>query len=115
MEWIAAITGEFQTDHPSCVDSDLRELIVTYNDTATAAQRQKLRPLLIRMIGTFGDGQGRARSVVFARTEMRPRNRYTAEEWDAILETLDKILPETVDLPPGVAERALEFCGGPNG
>jgi hypothetical protein len=111
MEWVAAIVGECHDDHPSCVCPVLTEYVIVLNDSCSSRQRQELRPLLVRMINTRGDGKAGERKTALSQDHMRYRGGgYTAAEFKAILKTLDEMLPETVELSPEIAERALDFC-----
>jgi hypothetical protein len=57
MEWVAYLAGEKHTDQPVCVDAPLRSFGISLNDDWDDERRQKLRPYLVRCIGTAGDGR----------------------------------------------------------
>ena len=64
MEWVSYIAGLRHTDAPECVSPVLRTFTINLNDGWDTEQRQKLVPLLPRMVGTNGDGQDEARSYL---------------------------------------------------
>lgn len=64
MEWVARLTGEAHTDRPGATSAVAAEYVRSLNDVLDDEPRQRLRPYLVRMIGTAGDGldEGRAQS-----------------------------------------------------
>jgi hypothetical protein len=56
MEWVSHLAGEAHSDEPSCVSPVLRAMCIALNDGLEHAPRQRLRPHLVRTIGTAGDG-----------------------------------------------------------
>ena len=52
MEAVSFIAGEQITDHPSCVDTTMSDFLIRLNDTADEEQRQRLRPYVVRLVGT---------------------------------------------------------------
>lgn len=68
MEVVSMLAGEELTDAPDCASPVLGGITRRLNDQWDDEQRQKLLPLLPRMIGTADDGKDEARS-------------YTASDW----------------------------------
>ena len=64
MEVVAWLAGLGHTDCPECASPVLRDFTINLNDQWGHEQRQKLIPLLPRMVGTAGDGQDEARSYL---------------------------------------------------
>ncbi len=56
MEWVAQLTGEVHTDRPSAASAVAAEYVRSLNDVLDDEPRQRLRPYLVRMLGTAGDG-----------------------------------------------------------
>jgi hypothetical protein len=54
MEAVAFIAGEKFTDHPKCVSLTLAAFGRTLNDSLMTEQRQRLIPLIPKLIGTVG-------------------------------------------------------------
>ena len=115
-EWMAYIAGEPQTDHPACVDPFLVQLFVTLNDMFGDEDRQRLRPLLARAIGTKDDGIDRptisserwTAKFGFGHTLTAP---FSPSEVQQLLDHAEAMLPTVrVDLPVAVVERAREVC-----
>ena len=88
MEWTAYLAGEEHSDSPKCVDPPLRRFAMSLNDQWDDEQRQKLRPYLVRCIGTAGDG----------RTEERG---WLAMDW-----LIREFTPAFLDLRPELAHHA---------
>jgi hypothetical protein len=57
MEWVSHLAGEPHSDQPECVSPVLRAFCIALNDGLEDEPRQRLRPYLVRTIGTAGDGQ----------------------------------------------------------
>src|SRR5689334_5294532 len=66
MEWVSYLAGEDHSDSPKCVDIVLRKFSIGLNDRLPDDLRQQLRPYLVRMIGTAGDGMGEQRRWMVA-------------------------------------------------
>lgn len=62
MEWVTYLAGEPHSDAPACVSEVLRRFICALNDALEDAPRQRLRPYLVRTIGTSEDGLDETRS-----------------------------------------------------
>jgi hypothetical protein len=62
MEWVSYLAGEPHGDQPACVSPVLRAFCTTLNDNLEDGPRQRLRPYLVRTIGTADDGLDEARS-----------------------------------------------------
>jgi hypothetical protein len=54
MEAVAWLAGEPHTDHPECVSPVIGEFVRSWNDAMNDTDRQILKPLLPRLIGTRG-------------------------------------------------------------
>ena len=63
-EVVAWLAGEGHTDAPKCASPVLRRFVIGLNDRWDDTQRQKLAPLLPRMVGTAGDGKDERRSFL---------------------------------------------------
>lgn len=63
-EAVAYMAGLDITSSPACVSPVLRVFTIALNDAWDSTQRQKLKPYLVRQIGTAGDGQDEARSYL---------------------------------------------------
>lgn len=63
-EYIAWVAGEPHSDSPKCVSPVLNFFTMSYNDALDDETRQRLRPYLVRQIGTAGDGQDEVRSFL---------------------------------------------------
>ena len=63
-EFASYLAGEPHSDHPRCVSPVLNSFMVSWNDGLDDETRQKLRPYIVRTLGTAGDGQDRARSYM---------------------------------------------------
>jgi hypothetical protein len=119
MEWVAFIAGEEHSDEPVCVSDYLADLCRGLNDYWSDKDRQRLRPYLVRCIGTADDGLDDVRERLAYEVVMtRPygvcacTGCLAALGPDVILPLLDRMLPTvTIDLPAPVAERAREVCG----
>jgi hypothetical protein len=61
MEWVSYLAGEPHSDQPACVSPVLRAFCTTLNDHLEDGPRQRLRPYLVRTIGTADDGLDEAR------------------------------------------------------
>lgn len=64
MEVVAWLAGEGHTDAPACASRVLRNYTIALNDRWNDEQRQRLKPFLIRMIGTGDDGKDAARGRI---------------------------------------------------
>lgn len=64
MEYVAYVAGEPHSDTPKCVSPVLTRFVIALNDSLDDETRQRLRPYLVRQIGTAGDGQDEARSYM---------------------------------------------------
>ena len=64
MEVVAWLADQGHTDAPSCSSRVLRAFTIRLNDRWNTLDRQRLIPLLPRMIGTANDGQDEARSYL---------------------------------------------------
>jgi hypothetical protein len=62
MEWASHVAGEPHSDQPACVSPVVRAFCVALNDGLADEPRQRLRPYLVRTIGTAGDGLDAARA-----------------------------------------------------
>jgi len=62
MEWVSYLAGEPHSDEPACVSPVLRAFCTSLNDSLDDSSRQRLRPYLVRTIGTANDGFDEARS-----------------------------------------------------
>lgn len=61
MEAAAWVAGEPHSDHPDCVSPVLGAFMRRWNDDLDDEGRQKLKPFILRAVGTGGDGQDEAR------------------------------------------------------
>jgi hypothetical protein len=57
MEWVAHLAGEPHTDAPATVSPVLAAFTRSFNDALEDGPRQRLRPYLVRTIGTAADGR----------------------------------------------------------
>jgi hypothetical protein len=64
LEAAAYIAGEPHSDHPQCVDPILGAYGRRLNDRLGDKDRQKLKPILPRLIGTANDGKSTARTAI---------------------------------------------------
>ena len=64
MEVVSWLAGEGFTDAPACASPVLRVFTISLNDQWNAEQRQRLVPLLPRMVGTADDGLDETRSYL---------------------------------------------------
>lgn len=64
LEACAYLAGEPWSDHPQCVSPVLGEYGRGLNDCLPADKRQRLVPLIPRLIGTAGDGKDERRSYL---------------------------------------------------
>ena len=55
LEAVAWLVGEKHSDHPACVSPVLGAFCRSWNDSLDDVNRQKLKPYLVRLIGTAGD------------------------------------------------------------
>jgi hypothetical protein len=62
MEAVAWLAGESHSDHPACTSRVLGAFLRAWNDALDDKGRQKLKPYLLRSIGTAGDGHDEARA-----------------------------------------------------
>ena len=56
MELVAWLAGEPHSDHPKCASPVLTRFAMSWNDALDDEGRQKLKPLLPRIVGTANDG-----------------------------------------------------------
>lgn len=61
MEAAAWIAGEPHSDRPKCVSPVIAAFMRTWNDALDDEQRQGLKPYIVRVIGTAGDGHDEER------------------------------------------------------
>ena len=61
MEAAAWVAREPHSDHPDCVSPVLGAFLRRWNDDLDDEDRQKLKPFVLRVVGTAGDGQDEAR------------------------------------------------------
>lgn len=65
MEWVSMLADEGFTDAPGCASRALRRYTMDINDAWGYEKRQQLKPYLVRMIGTAGDGkEGERREIL---------------------------------------------------
>jgi hypothetical protein len=64
MEAVAWVAGEPWTDRPACVSTVLGRYGRNLNDALPDDRRQELRPLILQLIGTRGDGHDEARGYM---------------------------------------------------
>lgn len=64
MEVVSWLAGQGFTDAPGCASRVLTKYTINLNDTWKEADRQRLVPLLPRMVGTAGDGKDEARAYL---------------------------------------------------
>ena len=62
MEWVSHLAGEPHRDDPACVSLVLRAFCTALNDSLEQGPRQRLRPYLVRTIGTADDALDESRS-----------------------------------------------------
>jgi len=121
LEWVSYIAGERHSALPECVSGEVRNAGIWLNDVAGGCgkDRESLRPLLLRMIGTAGDGKYIERAIAINESRYNPTlppgvavfsREATAIRWQSLYDTLDRILPREVELPPKMLDRALAFC-----
>lgn len=67
MEVVAWLADEDHTDIPKCVSPVLGDYVRSLNDQWGDDERQVLKPYLVRMIGTGGDGKEETRRKVVVR------------------------------------------------
>jgi hypothetical protein len=67
MEVVAWLADEGHTDAPQCASPVLRRYTIRLNDRWDATKRQTLKPYLLRMIGTGGDGKDEIRERIAAK------------------------------------------------
>ena len=104
MEFVSYLAGEEHSDHPMCVDPLLGHIMRGVNDWLLDKDRQKLRPLLARCIGTFEDGhyderwaKARAFNIKMPGSSL---NSSDPEHVKAYLKFLETLLPtELVEIP----------------
>jgi hypothetical protein len=63
-EFASYLAGEPHSDQPTCVSPILNRFMVNLNDALDDEKRQKLRPYIVRTLGTAGDGQDEMRSYM---------------------------------------------------
>ncbi len=63
-EFAAYLAGEAHSDQPECVSPVLNKFMVNWNDSLDDETRQRLRPYIVRTLGTAGDEQDEARSYM---------------------------------------------------
>jgi pantothenate kinase-related protein Tda10 len=63
-------------DHPPCVADVISDFAINYNDSALQDERDKLRPIIPKMLGTKGDGKAKWRDKYLRRllTEVEQKN-----------------------------------------
>ena len=66
MEAVSILADEGFTDAPDCASPVLRRFTITLNDRWDDERRQTLKPYLLRMIGTGGDGKDPLREQIAA-------------------------------------------------
>jgi hypothetical protein len=66
MEFGAYLAGLEHTDKPACVSPILLTLMISFNDQMDDKTRQRLRPYIVRTLGTAGDGQDERRGYIAA-------------------------------------------------
>ena len=66
MELGAYLAGLEHTDRPACVSPVLLSLMIGLNDHMDDETRQRLRPYIVRALGTAGDGQDERRGYMVA-------------------------------------------------
>ena len=64
MEFTAYLAGEPHSDQPVCVSPILRSFCIELNDRWDDEMRQRLRPYLVRCIGTTDDGRDEERGYL---------------------------------------------------
>ncbi len=64
MEFGAYLAGLEHTDEPACVSPVLLEFMINLNDSLDDEKRQRLRPYIVRTLGTTKDGQDERRSYM---------------------------------------------------
>lgn len=64
MELVSWLAGQGFTDAPSCASPVIRGYVIALNDRWPDQRRQSLRPFLVPMIGTGGDGLDRLRERI---------------------------------------------------
>ena len=64
MEYASYLAGERHSDRPACVSPVLLNFMIAFNDGLDDETRQKLRPYIVRTLGTAGDGQDVKRSYM---------------------------------------------------
>src|SRR5262245_59049191 len=52
MEWTSYLAGEPWSDHPRCVSPVIAAFLRRWNDDLGDADRQRLKPYIVRVIGT---------------------------------------------------------------
>ena len=67
MEVVSWLADEGFTDAPECASPVLRRYVIRLNDRWDNEKRQTLKPYLLRMIGTGGDGKDALREQIAAR------------------------------------------------
>lgn len=67
LEWVAYLANEPHTDNPACVSDVLSAFVRTVNDIMFYEERQKLKPVLPKLVGTAGsEAQEQARAYRLA-------------------------------------------------
>src|SRR5689334_20532366 len=66
MEVVSWLADEGFTDAPKCASPVLARYVIRLNDRWDDERRQTLKPYLVRMIGTGGDGKDALREKVAA-------------------------------------------------
>ena len=64
LEWVSRLANEGFTDAPDCASLVIRSYTIRLNDRWGDEKRQSLKPYLIRMIGTGGDGKDEQRRAI---------------------------------------------------
>ena len=92
MSFVALLAGGRHTDHPAGASPLIRNLATAVNDALPRDERQRLKPLAARIVGT-DDGRDQARVEVLRRTlerEILPRVR---RDWGAGRDAVRRRVP----------------------
>lgn len=71
LEFAAWLAGEPHGDAPECVDESVKDLMIMINDVFGPDERRRLKPYIVRALGTAGDGQEGARKEIRFRSPFR--------------------------------------------
>jgi hypothetical protein len=103
MEAVAYITGDEHSDTPKCVAPNVTDVMINLNDSMDEDDRQKLKDVVPRIIGTYWNGEG----GIFP--EEKAYNEAFAEKW-AEIEDQEVVDYDTADSALPALHDALDYA-----